>query len=163
MIGSNLPPADTNTVFAILRLLADPKAAEAKLKGLVEADAKNALKLKTISEHELDIGLRENALATGNANLDAKAKTFDDKAAALAKRESEFNISSTDRSQKLSAKEEDLAQRERSLQARTEAVNNRESKFDEIETRLATKEKAVNERGAFYESRIQQLKTLTAG
>jgi hypothetical protein len=160
MMGSTLPPTDTSTVFAILRLLADPKAAEAKFKELVEADAKNALKLQEISKRDADLAKRESALAEQkSAAADAAAKQGEREAKHSAK-EAEWAEKHAAVAKKLAEKEDDLSARERSLQARTEACNLREAQFDEIDRKLKLREQQVNEQRAFYEVKIQEIKRL---
>lgn len=160
MMGSTLPPADTNTVFAILRLLADPKAAEAKLKDLVEADTENALKLQTLAEQEVSLKRREDALVAAAAELVGKQKAFDVRDEAVTKRVVEASAANELLVKKLGEKQDDLEARERSLQARTEACNTREAQFDEIDRRLKQREEQLVKDQAYVAAKIQEIRRL---
>ena len=160
MMGSTLPPGDTSVVFAILKLLADPKAAEAKLKDLVEADAKAALKLKEISAIEVDVGIREPAIAEQAKKLAAQAADFSKREADVTKKLTDHAAANEAITKKLAEKDEDLAARERSLNARLADVNTREARFDEIDRRLKLREEQLGQDRAWVDTKIQEIKRL---
>lgn len=165
MNNSPLPPGATGDVFALLRVVSDKDACEARLKELTTLNDQIATTFaeqrNVLTQTEADRAAAETALAQAtelaDAN-DAKAATFEAHKAetetALAAREEAVETAE----KLLVARTEDL---ESHMTTREQSVTDRETAATQREQDLITKEAAAEALRAEYADKIDKLKAIT--
>ena len=164
---SNSTPADTSAVFALLSVIADPKAAQARLDALT-AEKQAALDAVAAAEQKnREVEALRKEVEAGRAELDAGQAAAKDAAEKSAAQQEAKDARLTKREAALSSAQAAHAQNVENLKALTTALDERTAMVETRENDIAALEavvaKAASEAEALkaeYEQKLAALKNL---